>query len=330
MPTLEDLTNELLAHVQDLPPLLAGKLVQRAWSEVRSRRHWSFLLADGQLFSPAEINTGTFSVTQFSATAQADADAITALASVSNPAITTRQSRFAGGPLYEISAYNPGTGAMTLNRIYREESNSSSTYSVYRAYYGPPLLDATGVEDTDFLRWVAITDPANSYWFTRLYGTRQELDLIDPQRASTGSFPFGMYSFKTNSSGVPRFEMWPHPVAERSYRAVYQKRGTNLEEGESLPPQIPEDLILTRALARACNWAKMNVGVYPTLRGVGWGDAAIEHQRNYLDLLKRAERDDEEAFLQYWLLRDMPAQAFPYDSNWLQYHDADLISMNIV
>ena len=309
MATLEDLRNELLSWVQPLPLLLAEKMIQRAWAEIRSRRHWSFLLSTGQLFTPGEISTGTFSVTQFSATAQADAAAITALSSISNPAMTSRQIRFAGGPVYEISAYNAGTGLLTLSRIYREPTNPSNSYSLFRAYYGPPLLDSTGVEDTDFLRWVAITDHQNSWRFTKLHGTQQELDLKDPQRAASGE-PLGMYAIQVSSADIPRFEMWPHPLSERPYKAVYQKRGTDLTSGESLPPQVPDELVLERALVRACNWAKTNMGVFPALKGVGWGDAAIEHQRNYIDLLKRAERDDEEAYLQYWIMRDIPPFLF--------------------
>lgn len=320
MPTLEDLRNELLAHIDVIPLLLAEKLIQRAWAEIRARRQWSFLLSNGILFSPAEINTGTFSVSQFSTTAQADAAAITALSSVSNPLITLRQIRFAGGPLYEIAAYDSITGILTLARTYREETNTARAYACYRAYYGPPIKD-DGVEETDFLRWVSIIDPSTTYWFTKLGGTRQELQMIDPNRASSG-IPFGMYAFKSDSTTkVPRFEMWPHPLSERAYIADYQKRGTDLLSGESLPPQVSDDLVLERALVRACNWAKINMGRYSSLKGVGWGDAAIEHQRNYIDLLKRAERDDEEAVQQYWILRDLPRQGFPYNASYIAQHD---------
>ncbi len=319
MATLEDLTNELLAWIPSMPILLAQKTIQRSWQEVRARRQWSFLLDDGILFAPGEVTSGSFSVTQFSASAQADADAITALASLTNPAITLRQIRFAGGPLYEITSYDTGTGAMVLKRVYREATNTATTYSCYRAYYGPPIKD-DGNEATDFLRWTAIVDPSNSYWFTNLYGTRQEIELSDPQRSFSGQ-PFGMYAFDTSTNTVPRYEMWPHPTSERAYRAVYQKRGTDLAAGESLPVAVPDELVLERALARSCNWAKTNVGVFPQLKGVGWGDAAIEHQRNYMDILKRAERDDEEGFMQYWLLRDLPSQGFPFNATYLATHD---------
>jgi hypothetical protein len=318
--TLEDLTAELKSHIDVLPILLCEKLIQRAWAEIRTRRHWSFLLADGILFTPGEINTGTFSVTQFSTAVQASAAAITALTPLSNPVITLRQIRFAGGPLYEIASYNGGTGAMVLKRAYRESTNTLSAYACYRAYYGPPIKD-DGSEETDFLRWVAICDPSTNYFFVKLAGTAQELQLIDPNRAFSG-LPYGMYSIPSNTTTkVPRWEMHPHPNFERAYLAVYQKRGVDLLAGESLPPAISDELVLERALVRACNWAKINMGRHASLKGVGWGDAAIEHQRNYIDMLKRAERDDEEACQQYWLLRDLPHIGFPYNASFIANHD---------
>jgi hypothetical protein len=322
MATLEDLRNELLTWIPDMPLLLAEKTIQRSWAEVRARRQWSFLLDDGILFTPGQISSGSFSVTQFSTTVQADADAIIALASLANPMITLREIRFAGGPIYEISSYDDITGVLTLSRAYRESTNATSEYSVYRCYYGPPILN-DGSEGTDFLRWVAIYDPTNAYWFTKLAGTAQELNFYDPQRAFSGQ-PFGMYSITSSSNNVPRFEMHPHPLSERAYRAVFQRRGIDILAGAEFPPAIPEELILERALARGCNWAKTNIGVFPRLAKVGWGDSAIEHQRNYIDILKRAERDDEEACMQYWLLRDLPTQGFPYNGTFIATHDVDM------
>lgn len=318
MATLEDLRNEILAWVPPMPILLAEKEVQRAWDYIRMRRQWGFLMADGQLFTPAQITTGTFSVTQFSSTIQADATAITALAGLTNPVITLRQIRFSGGPLYEISSYVDGTGVMTLNRQYEEATNTSISYALYRAYYGPPIVNSTSVQSTDFLRWTSIVDPANNWWFTSLRGTWEQLELMDPNRASSGQ-PFAMFAMPFNSSNIPRFEMWPHPLSERAYRAVWQRRGADLTSGEFLPPQIPDEMLSSRILVRTAMWAKMNVGTFPQLAKTNWSDVQKENKDNFKDLFNRASIADEEAVQQYWLLRDLPYP--PLGLEWLINHD---------
>ena len=103
MPTFDQLSNEMLAHLPRLDILLAQKLVNRAWRDICESRTWSFLMANGWLYSPAPLSSGSANVTQFSPTVTLDATASAAVTGLGLPVITLRQFRVSGGPIYSIT-----------------------------------------------------------------------------------------------------------------------------------------------------------------------------------------------------------------------------------
>src|SRR5204863_5590036 len=121
----EACAGEIAGTVPKLSPFLARKLVARAWRDIRDTRTWSFLVADAALVAPNAVSAGTVAVVQGSATVQADATAqaaLVVLATAANPPVELCQFRVNQGPIYNITAFDSGTGVITLDRIYLEAS----------------------------------------------------------------------------------------------------------------------------------------------------------------------------------------------------------------
>ena len=302
--TFAQLYNELVGWIPKLDPNHARTLLQRAWDDIRNEWNWSFLQQRGVLFSPALITTGTVSVTQFSASFQMSAAAITALASISNPVITQRQIRI-GQRIFTVATYDSGTGAGTFDDIYYDATNATAGYQLYRCYYGPPL-DVTGGEVTDFYTYRSIYDPVSNKWLFPLHGQQADLNSRDPNRLAFGN-PQSMYAYRTSvvldpitsaPTYVPLFEMYPHPTAARVYPCVYFRRGGDMVLTEILPQSIPDQLIIERALWYGCKWAAMNQARWPELAGINWRLQSDDHARAYLEILKGSVRIDEELMIE--------------------------------
>jgi len=317
MPTFDASWNELISHLDMLDALLAQKFVNRAWRDIRDHRAWGFLIGNGWLYSPPIINSGAANVTQFSQTVVLNTAASTAVTGLSLTPLTLRQFRVAGGPIYSIIAADftaPTAVQLTLDRIFLETTNAAANYTISRIYYGPPL-NATGAEVTDFLHFTKVYDPVDAYSLM-LNITAEEIDISDPQRASSGQ-PYWVATRGVDSNNQPLYELWPSPAFERGYLVLYQKRGVDLVSGDSFPPVISEEMVLERALYQACVWAGKQTG--PRFIGVNWRYQQEQHLAQYRDLLHQAEKQDEEAFMQNMIIPE-GAGLFPIDSAWIQSH----------
>lgn len=302
----QTLWGEVLQTFPNLSSFLAKRFVQRSVLDIYNSHQWSFLNAEGVLFSPSIISTGTFSIIKFSNTITANSAAILTLDNLSNPILTQRQIRFST-ELYNIISVDASfssNGLLTLDRPVLESTSTSQTYQVYRCYYGPPLLGINGVETTDFLRYNSIYNPAISSWFTGLIPTPSELlNNRDPQRTSFG-IPFKLYTHAATSTGTPQFEMWPHPLSSAAYITSYQRLGmVPTLPTDVLPLLINDDLVLQKAFWYGCMWAYKNQVRYDDLKGVNWLLAAAQHNKEYSNLssaspgiLERTQIQDGESY----------------------------------
>lgn len=312
MATFRDIWPELLGRLPNLDPGYAPKLAQRAWADIRNSRPWSFQMGQGVLFSPVVISSGSVSVTQFSVTVTFDATARAALNGVTNPLLTKRQFRVAGGPPYSIvsaSATFSSDGIATLDRPYKETTNAAASYTVFRAYYGAPevtTFDAsfvdTTTETTDFLRYRAIFNPSTGQRL-RLYGTQEELNAIDRFRVTSGN-PCALFTRSATAAGIPSFEMWPFPLVAQSYLATFQRRGVDLADSDTLPDVISTELLLERAMYHGCLWAEAQKGSVAALKATNWVALAAVHDANYRDRLNEAAVRDEDTMKQNGLYFD--------------------------
>ncbi len=313
----QDLWNELLAYVPSLSPFLAQRFVNRAWREIRQMKSWSFLLEEGFLIVPAKITAGTISATKFSKTITPNATAVTALnAAGSHPLLGERQFRIAPGTrVYNIDTWD-GT-VLTLKEEFQEDTVANSTYEVFRCYFKPP--------SNDFIRFISIRDLITNYHI-RLNYTQEELNRLDPQRNTDGD-PLYCASYKTDSSGIPIFELWPIPSSARSYQVLYQKRGVDFSAGSDiLPAGIPDHLVLDKALYQAYRWMEANKGTVEERAAMGtdWRYLAAEANRNFMEQLSKTMREDEDIFMQMMSFHESRTGFMtPIDANYAQNHVVD-------
>jgi len=311
----QTLWGEVLQTFPNLSPFLAKRFVQRAVTDIYNSHQWSFLAAEGVLFSPGIITTGSFNITQFSNTIIADAAAILALDGLTNPILTKRQVRFSI-ELYNIISVDVNfavNGILTLDRPVKEISNISQSYQVYRCYYGPPQDGVNGTEVTDFLRYNSIYNPAiASYFLGDLPGSRDLLNRLDPMRTNMGNNPYYLFAYKAASDGTPQFEMWPHPTMEGVFLCSYQRQGlVPSAPTDVLPLIIPDDLVLEKSLYYGCLWAMKNQSRYEELKGVNWMLLAKEHKIAYSNfssampgILEQTQVRDEEVFPSDMVIED--------------------------
>lgn len=317
--TFIDLWNELKGDIPAMSPFKAQQCVQRAWHDIRESRHWTFLIREGILYAPSAVGTGSVTVTQFSDQVVGDATAGAAWASLVLPAsgldITSRQFRVPLGPIYNISAHNPATFTLTLDRKYMEVSASGAEYQIYRCYYEAP--------DSDFLRWISFRDPVNRFRFRRhnLHRNRTELDRADPIRSTTGT-PYWMVSHHANlSTGAPVFELWPHPTAEVSYQVAYSVRGVDFAATGVHPEAVSDQLLMSGARIKAYDWCAANGSRFPELGGINWLYLKKVEQDSYDKDLQRHKRQDEETFRMNWSEDEDIGGPPIIDGSWLQSHD---------
>jgi len=306
---------EVSGLLPGLSPILAERHINYAWRDVRDSFIWSFLLADGAVVCPAQITTGTFAITQFGTTVTANAAASAALAAVSaSIGLTNLQIRFgqvapAKGQVYNINDVaedSPPTAyVLTLDRPVQEGTAAASTYQVYRCYIKAPV--------EDFLSWWSMTDLTNG-WALWLNRSSWEFDIRDPRRAQQSVAKYcGIYrGAQTNADSVvipnPNaeaqtnvYELWPHPTGGQLIYQRYRRRGTELSDpSDVLPPIIPEQLVITRALFKySYPFAKANVQNFPTLANANWTDLITTSMADYERLLALAWSNDNESALQY-------------------------------
>lgn len=327
--------NELIVSTPRLPPTFAQTLINRAFYDIRDRRLWSWLVPTGYITTPSAISTGgTVDVTLgFNTVLVNGATLIAALtaAALANPPLAStqvgigRQFRLASqtsgtpGPLYNITGWD-GVNALTLDRVYAEETAASQGFTIYKAYYQAPPSDGTA--SPDFLRYFTVTNPAVGYTIRRrkLYYTQVQLNGIDPQRGATGD-PYIISSYLDDpSTGNVVHEWYPHPVYNRVFTCIYQKRGADLSDSNGPPLTLPPDLIMYKAYELACSWALQNVGVYPELGQVNWVMAKTEHLKNFNSRLIQAIKQDEEISPQL-AFQQGGTFDFPLSGQFLQGHD---------
>jgi hypothetical protein len=300
----------------DIPGLdlfKAKECVNQAWADIRRVRRWSFLSAETSIDIPNAVTAGTASVTQFSdqVVPDAAAKAVWDVLGMNIP-LTARQFRVGSGPLYQITAYDDsGAGALTLERAYKEATDTVETYSIYRAYFTMPA---------DFLSFTDVKDIQNGRsLITGL--SREDLDdFKDPQRQSFGDANF-IAARGVDSNGEPLFELWPHQLTAKSLVVRYERAGTDFaSDSEALPAIIPESLLMERALCYAARWAMANQGRYPELKGTNWVNVSVGHEAAFSKQLWEVQVFDEEMF-QINITQAPEYARHGGNSRWLQSHD---------
>src|SRR6266852_158657 len=311
---LQDMVNELRGSVPKIPISYCKTLVNRAYNVIRTSNLWSFNLFESSWTSPPLINTGTVTATQGSASLTFDAAAIAAINAnqIANiySLITQRQFRIGVGGIYNIIAYNSGTGAATLDRIFGDPGGSSLTFQIYQLYYVPPMLD--------FRTWISVRNP-QMFIDLDLVTTRAEVDAMDPQRTwyqfPTRVVPFsidirGAGTLNASATlGFKLFELWGQPIQLFTYQCYGIRNGVDLSAPtDTLPFAIPEELVLARAKDYAYEWAEANKDMSPRSSGPDFKYLRGATMAEYGKLLQRYRQLDKD-FIDNWITMRMPGLA---------------------
>lgn len=342
MANFRDYWTELTGTIPRLSPDLAQTFINRAWSDIRDYRLWSWLVAVGYITTPTAITAGTCTTTLGSQSVVFDAGASAALQAVvlANPPLANTQlgigrqfrlsSQISGtpGPLYTIQAWD-GVNTATLDRVYAENSGVSQPYTVYKQYYQPPALISTGTPD--FLRYISVTNTPVGYTIRgkKLYYSQQQLDGIDPQRGATGdayiiaSYEDNPYTTSGDLAGDdawPVHEWYPGPVYQRVYKCIFQRRMMTLSDTQNLPNTLPSSVLMARASWHGAKWAQTQVSVFSELAQTNWVAAMAAYQAEFKETLLQCIKQDDEIFVQKAFLQGSQFD-FPLGGAFLQGHD---------
>jgi hypothetical protein len=314
--------SELVGTVPRLDLGAAQAYINRAWRDIREARLWSWLTTEGVLLAPQLISLGTVTTTQFLNTVTLDATANAALNNLANPPITQRQFRVGvGGRVYNITGYNNGSSQLTLDGVFMEPSGAGQDYMVYRCYYTP--ADLNGNTITDFQTFEGMLNYTEGYAIVgaNLRMSKAEIDARDPQRGAFDN-AYQVAHYKVDGNGNPIYELWPHPTVQAPYLFLARRRGVPLSSTVDIPATLSPDLLVTRGLFYAYDWAIANAGRFAELKGVDFQLLKAENQRTYDKMLNDARRHDDEIFLDSYVTqwRDYLTTP-PIDADFMQDHD---------
>lgn len=283
-------------------PLMAQRWVIDAFRDLVDRRQWSWLIKQNQFILPQVYNDGTVTLTQNSTTVIGSGTTFT-------PAMVGRQFRIGNAtPIYTIASYTSAT-AIDLELPWGGQSVAGSGYRIYLCYLTPP---------SDFHTFVSVWDP-NFNWQLRLNITQEELNSWDAQRSNTGqaylvaSFDYGM------TSKIPRYEIWPHNLANYVYPFLYESRPPDLNEsGATLPRFIRGDVIQDMALEKAARWPGPSIDAPNPYYDLNLAERLRLRNEQQLAILDRQDDDVYENMVAYQLSRSF---APFWDARYLQNHD---------
>lgn len=335
--TFYDLYNQLRAEIGDYFSVPQAKLyTQRAMREVSQRTQWSWLMEYGQIVVPEAI-IGEATVVLNAMTVVVDATTAAAINAIAVSPIGRRQLRLgSGSQIFEIRAWD-GVDTLTLNY---PVAVASDTYpcTIYKCYYLPPNIEqglaVTPIENPNFKTYHVVKDKANNFPLILDHAT-DWVDARDPRRDSMGTpshflqMPPTTSRFPSSGNdpgqippGTPRHELWPGPVGNIVYEALYERLYWELADTptSTLPETLNPSLVLNTALFNAYKWVMAQRNTSASQR-VAMRDllviSAQERDRLYLE----AYREDK---LQYATrVAERSNGIFPYvmGAAYAQTHD---------
>lgn len=293
-----DLISELANAIPGMSRQYARTLVNRAWRVVEDANLWSFQLQTTSWATPALITAGSVTPTLNSPTVLGDADAVTAWTNAGYPFLTQRQFRIGNLSIYNIIAFDPDAGTITLNRNFTDPlPTPPQGYQILQQLIPAPTKE--------FKRWLSVSDMYNNRPVF-IHKTKREIDLIDPTRQMTSNpseiFSVGQNSDATSSNkGFQMYEMWPTPLANLPYSGWYVTRFGALEKNsDTFPEPISDELILAKSREYMYEWAEARRDIM----------AAKNSSGNYLVLKSAARKDFEERLKQTRIVDKENVNAF--------------------
>lgn len=312
------LYGRVLGDIPRIPLNRAQQCIQDAWRDINESRLWSFNVQETRLLVPNLTSAGACTVTYGSNQVSFNSTAQTAIAAIPpyTPVIK-QQFRVTGGDIYNITAYNPGTGIATLDEIYADLSAAATGYQIYQCYYS-----VTPPANSTFQAWESIMDPINGYTFKKVGLRKADIDIIDPYRTSFDN-PIYAAAYKLDVNGNMLYELWPHPSSQQPFQCLYRTNGGNLIlDSDTIPPQVSRAVVESRAMWYGALWAELNTEIVAGVSRINFRGIAKDFLTDWNYWMDRLWTSDEDTMLAYWQ-RYSPSDKSPGldTGTWLQSHD---------
>src|SRR5277367_2452589 len=98
------------------------------------------------------------------------------------------------------------------------------------------------------------------------------------------------------------FELWGQPVTPFTYMNYGLRRGVDLvNPTDTLPTQVPQELVLAKARYYAYEWAEANKDMSPRSSGPDYRFLMAQAESVYGKLLTKYRRQDKE-YVDLWLV----------------------------
>ena len=125
-------------------------------------------------------------------------------------------------------------------------------------------------------------------------------------------------AFIQNASGIPRYELWPHNLANYVYPFLYEARAQDLNEpGAVLPRFIRGDVVMDMALAMAAKWPGPSVDQPNPYYDLNLADRI---ERRNEQMIGELERQDDETFENMVIYATSREFSPFFDAKFLQNH----------
>lgn len=321
MSTYKELYLSLMSRIKPLPLGEARNAVQSAYRDALDFVTWSFLIGQGFIEIPDQVSVTATVISGATVTINQATNALLLASQSVKRLVPGRQFRVNSGFLYTIEDYTPGTlslgvptgtGTLTLDRDYWDDTPAPCTASVYLAY---PVAPVTPTGSTDFVAFMSIVS-RQRVWAIRMLPSRIDLDMTDPRRVYFGPVQ-ALVPFDTTAAGVPRYEFVPHPQAADQLICYYRRRGPDFtNDDDLLPPPITPEVIRSRALYYAYEWAESNKGAEPNLQKTNWAMLMAKADKDYQTEVRKCNLIDRDSHLRRSMMQPRGTSFHNFTVNW--------------
>ncbi len=281
--TFNKIWRSLSMYNADIPPRLIQDWVEEAWTKVCDAKLWSWALEEGQFETLLQVDAGTMTLTNGSATTT----------SSGTPFLSAQLGHQIklGNHIFTIDVVN-SSSSIDLDRTWPLSSTTTGG-TVLTAYFQAPV---------DFYGFVSVIDvEAGRRIWTNI--DMKHIDRQDPKRTGGGGIPtiLADRKWKTSPSSattVPTYEFWPHPTAKRAYRILYWKVPALFSRTVALPHTISDRILKNYARAQMSTWPGDNKNPNRMHSRISAKDFMAEFRDDMIDAMVR---DDEIYDTDVWL-----------------------------
>jgi hypothetical protein len=174
---------------------------------------------------------------------------------------------------------------LTIDRLWTEPAQTSSSYMCYQAYYPVPA---------NFRKWLDIRDTSNNEQIDWWSLTQVDLSREDAQRENFDQPEFAVPLGTDLRSGSPTYgnlmvELYPHPISVLPYTYQCQCNWPALQNpSDTLPWPLTEEMVRQRAYEMCCLWKEGTKGDdMERGSGANWQFLAKAYREEYNDLLRQ-------------------------------------------